>query len=221
MKCKKCNTENNKDNNFCVKCGEKLIIDKSVNEKFCSSCGSKNISEASFCSNCGESFSTLNSKTSDKKSNKKNINTKRSKNQPKVLDIAGLIKEHKLIAGIVSIFLMFILYRSLPQTSDYNSNNFSSIIPSNSFTREMPDSVTVSVMSKFICSCGDCTDPLEQCTCETAAEERDFIRTRITQNFSTEETVLAVINKYGGLKDDMLNVGNANSDGWNIPSSNN
>jgi len=221
MKCKKCNTENNKDNNFCVKCGEKLISDKSVNEKFCSSCGSENTAEASFCSNCGKSFSTTKSKFSNKKHNRKNTNTKQLKNQPKVLDIAGAIKEHKLIAGMVFIFLIFILYKSIPQTSYYNSSNLSTIMPSNSFTREMPDSVTASVMSKFICSCGDCTDPLEQCTCETAAEERDFIRTRIAQNLSAEETVLAVVNKYGGLKDDKLNIGNTNSNGWTIPPSNN
>lgn len=57
------------------------------------------------------------------------------------------------------------------------------------------------IASKFICSCGTCGEkPLEICTCNTAAEERQFIRNYLQQGQPPEQIIAALNNTYGWLK---------------------
>lgn len=56
------------------------------------------------------------------------------------------------------------------------------------------------VASSFICSCGKCTNPLDNCTCSVAAEERGFIQDQLLAGQSEADVTNAVKQKYGGLK---------------------
>ena len=85
----------------------------------------------------------------------------------------------------------------------------------------MSDSVAASVVSKFICSCGKCTDPLDVCTCETASEERSFIQAEAAKNVSAKGIFLAVVSKYGGLKDKFSPELNNSKTGLGVPPVNN
>jgi len=73
------------------------------------------------------------------------------------------------------------------------------------------------VVSKFICGCGKCTDPLDVCTCDTASEERSFIQTEVAENISQEGIVLAMVDKYGGLKDKYSSELNNSKTGLQLP----
>ena len=201
MKCKKCNAENNEDNKFCIECGAELIFEKSHNTKFCPSCGFKNKKEAAFCSNCGNSFSQHKAGSSRKKEASRKKSGKSVKKQQKVLNFSNLIKEHKFISIAAVVLLIFLVYQSIPHTNEYTNLDNSSALAESSIADVMSDSVATSIVSKFICSCGKCTDPLDVCTCETASEERSFIHAEVAKNISAKGVLLAVVNKYGGLKD--------------------
>ena len=59
------------------------------------------------------------------------------------------------------------------------------------------------VAAKFICSCGECGGkPLETCDCETAHQERAFIRQVLQSGKSEQEAVQALNEKYGWMKTD-------------------
>jgi hypothetical protein len=57
------------------------------------------------------------------------------------------------------------------------------------------------VASKFICSCGTCGEQsLDVCSCETAAQERQFIRSSLQSGQSVSQATLAVQDKFGWVK---------------------
>jgi uncharacterized membrane protein YvbJ len=187
MKCQKCNAENNEENKFCIECGAELIFEKSHDTKFCPSCGFRNKKEAAFCSNCGNSFSQQKTGSSRKKEVKKKKADKRIKKQQKELNFSNIIKEHKFISVAAVVILIFLIYQSMPHTKEYTNFENSSALAESSIANVMSDSVAASVVSKFICSCGKCTDPLDVCTCETASEERSFIQAELQKILVLEE----------------------------------
>lgn len=217
MKCKKCNAENDEGNKFCIECGAKLVFEKSPHTKFCPSCGFENIKEAAFCSNCGNNFSGKKINSSNKNGRNRNKSMQRIRNQSKELNFSNIIKEHKLITTVVIAFLIFLVYQSIPHNKEYKNSEYSPTPAASSIANVMSDSVAAGVVSKFICGCGECTDPLDVCTCETASEERSFIQTEVAQNISQEGIVLAMVNKYGGLKDKYSSELNNNKTGLQLP----
>ncbi|MEJ2613327.1 MAG: zinc ribbon domain-containing protein [Ignavibacteriaceae bacterium] len=221
MKCKKCNAENNEDNKFCIECGAELNFEKSPDTKFCPSCGFRNKKEAAFCSGCGNSFSQHKTGSTGKKEVNRKKSGKRVKKQQKELNFSNVIKEHKFISIAAVVILIFLIYQSIPHTKEYTNFENSSALAESSIANVMSDSVAASVVSKFICSCGKCTDPLDVCTCETASEERSFIQAEAAKNISARGIFLAVVSKYGGLKDKYLPELNNNKTGLGVPPANN
>jgi predicted RNA-binding Zn-ribbon protein involved in translation (DUF1610 family) len=221
MKCKKCNAENNEENKFCIECGSELIFEKRAVTKFCPSCGFKNIKEAAFCSNCGNSFSHRKTDSSHRKEGSRKKQGKHVRKQQKELHFSNVIMDHKLITVAVVALLIFLVYQSIPHTSEPKNVEYLPNSVESSIATVMSDSVAASVVSKFICACGKCTDPLDVCTCDTASEERSFIQTEIAKNISADGIVLAMVNKYGGLKDKYSSDFNNSKTGLEIPPVNN
>jgi hypothetical protein len=57
------------------------------------------------------------------------------------------------------------------------------------------------VASRFICSCGSCGEqPLDVCACNTAVQERQYIRTSLQAGQSFAQAVQAVRDRYGWAK---------------------
>jgi ribosomal protein L37E len=199
MRCKRCNTENNNENKFCVNCGFELHNNKPADTIFCPSCGAVNDKSASFCSACGYNLSNVKSSFSRKEKGKRNPK-RRSRRQPEALKFSAILKEHKLITTAVIILMVFLIYQSVPHSNEIRNMKYSPTGVESSIAGVMSDSVTSAVVKNFICACGECTDPLDVCTCTTAAEERGFIQTKAAQNMSVEGIITAVKNKYGGMK---------------------
>jgi uncharacterized membrane protein YvbJ len=197
MRCKKCNTENNYENKFCIKCGAELNNHHS-GTKFCTACGTENNKSVLFCANCGYNISNVKSSAPHKESRKKP--KRQSRKQPDVLSFASIIKKHKIIAVAATVFFVFLIYQSLPKSSNYNNIKYTPAGVESSIASAMSDSVTAAVVKEFNCACGECNDPLDICTCETAVEERGIIETKAARNMSLDGIITAVSNKYGGLK---------------------
>ncbi len=217
MRCKKCNAENNEKNKFCIECGAELILEKSTDSKFCPSCGFENIKDAAFCSNCGNNFSHQKTGSSRKKEGSRKKTGKRVRKQQKELNFSNVIKEHKLITIAAVAFLIFLVYQSIPHTKEYKNYEYLPNSAVGSIANVMSDSVAAAIVSKFICACGKCTDPLDECTCETASEERSFIQSEVAKNINNEGIVLAMVSKYGGLKDKYSSEINNGKNGLEIP----
>ena len=166
----------------------------------CKSCGFDNDDNNKFCSNCGSelhSFKVKNAKAkpkfySGKKKNKRNIHSLKS-NTPNLKPLwitVGVI--------IVSIFIAIsfdLVFHKYPK-------NESSSVEKKSSNPAVEAQVTA-IASKFVCSCrtNECNfTSLESCTCSTAAEERQLIRTKLEKNEKPSDIVVDLANKYGNLK---------------------
>ncbi len=166
----------------------------------CKSCGFDNDDNNKFCSNCGSELNSLKIKTAKakpkfypgKKKNNRNIHSLKS-NTPNLKPLwitVGVI--------IVSIFIAIsfdLVFHKYP-------NGERSALETKS-SNPVVEAQVNTIASKFVCSCGttECNfTSLESCTCNTAAEERQLIRTKLEKNEKPDDIVVDLANKYGFLK---------------------
>ena len=195
MKCKKCNTVNRNENKFCISCGAELQNDNTI---FCSGCGTENESTNNYCVKCG---SSLSHKSSGKNRDKNPKRIRHNRAQPKNLNLFQEIKKHKIIVTAVLALFMFLVFKSIPKTEEYNNIQLPSQNNYNALAANVnTDSRVTEIANRFICPCGDCKDSLETCTCDKATEERNFIKEELNKNISDDGIVISVASKYGMLK---------------------
>ena len=173
----------------------------------CSVCGFSNDDDNKFCSNCGSelhSFKVKKAKAkpkfySGKKKNMRNIHSLKKSNIPNLKPLwitVGVI--------IISIFIAIsfdLVFHKYP-------NGQRSTIEIKSSKPAVEAQVTA-IASKFVCSCGttECNfTSLESCTCSTAAEERQLIRSKLEKNEKSDVIVVDLANKYGFLKSEFASM---------------
>lgn len=166
----------------------------------CTICGFNNVDSNKFCSNCGSellSFKAKSAKTkpnlyAGKKKYKKNIHSLKS-NTPNLKPLWITVG---IVIGSILIAISFdLIFHKYPDR--------------NAFIQEVKNSTpaieaqVTAIASKFVCSCGtnECNfTSLESCSCNTAAEERQFIRVNLENNKKPDDIVVDLANKYGFLK---------------------
>lgn len=207
MKCSNCNTQNENDSKFCIKCGNKLEQKEDDAINFCSECGIKKRISDKFCINCGHEFETADNNVKTIKV--KNTQSKKNKHQPhkryvkgKIFDLLTELKNHKIFTAAVIIIIGYFFFQVLLEEPEYNFTNN----PINQSQPNVPlyggeNTKFNQVASKFVCSCGTCDElSLETCSCPTAKKEHDYINSLLSQNSTISQTIIAVANKYGWLK---------------------
>lgn len=197
-KCHKCQFENQADAKFCSNCGSELALQK-VNNIVCKSCGFSNKIEANFCASCG-------SKLSRKARNKSGIPTKgetsRQKKSSPQKASKKAINPFFVGAAIVVFFILYLLINGSRESASNSPESFQPSIEKKTNNVELENNVH-EVASKFVCACSSCAEePLESCSCETAQEERQFIRTALQQGQSVDEVIRAVNLNYGWIRDE-------------------
>lgn len=61
------------------------------------------------------------------------------------------------------------------------------------------------VASQFVCSCGTCgEEPLDVCSCNTAVQERQFIRNAVQSGQTVDQIVTAVNSTFGWMKPELV-----------------
>ena len=203
--CNECGYQNSDESNYCSNCGSKLKNDEPSGVISCAKCGAKNNTESHFCLNCGADLSTAqksrhrtqNSGVKTHKTVKKaHRQTNHSHNNSGKVN-NGFFKKTKsvwitsaIIIGSLAVAGSFDLaFHKYP----VNTTAIGELKINPAAENEIN-----AVASEFICTCGKCTEPLTECTCDTAVEERNFIRTNILENKNTEQIVLAVKDRFGG-----------------------
>ncbi len=197
MICKKCSTINENKNKFCIKCCSVLSSDHSESIS-CPVCGGQNLKAASFCAECGNNLQE--GVPSSGKKARVRQHKRSGKNKPKNLKFSSIISEHKGISAAIIILIGFLIYQSVPKSTGNDNRYYNPGMVEGSIVSAKSDSISAAVIKNFDCACGECNDPLDVCTCSTAAEERNYIQTKAVRNMSVDGIITAVINKYGGLK---------------------
>ena len=186
--CGNCNTENDASLRVCVQCDADLNP-----QKICLNCETKNNPDAKFCSECGQSLdqrANARSKPVNKTKHRKNIPPQKTANRP--LIIAALA---------IAVFLIYLFMQDNQQSSD-NQGSQAPVQPAEQKSADPGlEAKVANIAGKFICSCGNCgEEPLESCTCQTAVNERNYIRTALQAGFDSEHIIQSVNQQYGWLK---------------------
>ncbi len=202
--CSECDSENSSSAKFCFDCGSELPDkpDEEISDtKACPGCGSKNDETANFCARCGHELAQIRPTARPKKPQHTGSRKKARSSQPAARSwnpiIIGLV-----LGGLIVIYLFA---KDNNRQVSSPPGQFQPIIEQKTNNVELETKV-IEVASKFACSCGSCgAEPLETCTCQTAQQERQFIREALQSGQTMSEVVFAVDSKYGWPKADQQN----------------
>ncbi len=155
----------------------------------CKKCGFQNelqSGSAKFCTNCGSPLG------------KKNKTKAHKNNKQVAAQNSSSIK--KLWIGAAILLGMFLTY-SIVDSDSHNSNLHGRKVIESKNTNPFIEAKVYDIASKFVCGCKGCNeDPLDECKCDFAMEERQFIRNALERKEKEEDIIKAVNKKYGGLK---------------------
>ncbi len=216
MKCNKCGTDNNIENNFCINCGNRLDKNEHSGEIICESCGAVNELTNNYCTSCGENLKSPSSKNLEESSANQQLryNKPHKKKKSKHYNIVNSqtrltgqkhLPEKKLnfkplLVSIVIFIISYLVYVIIDSQLD-KKNLYEQKVFEVKSSNPAVEAEVYEIASKFACSCGTCgEESLEKCTCPKAIEERQFIRDYVETNQKREDILLAVANKYGFLK---------------------
>ena len=192
--CPDCGAENRAEGKFCAQCGRELPL-QNANTISCSHCGEDNPASAKFCSDCGHPLGRKRSKKSSapkSKAGKKKQKTTASRQSTSSIKIA---------AAVIGALLIY-FFMTDNQTPERRQTVSSSLpVAEQKLSDPALESKAMEIVSKFICSCGGCgEDPLEECDCETARGERNYIRQAVANGGSMEDIIREVNLKFGWIK---------------------
>ena len=216
MTCNNCGLLNDKENKYCINCGEELTVDESSDLVNCSRCGFDNDPENIFCISCGNKLQHKTEKDyphsyQHTKNRLQTIKAERNKNKHDIRKISKnnskniktlWITTSVVIAAVLTITVLLPIFNKTP---DKKEISFSQGVNEQKSNNPAIETKVYEIASKFVCSCGNCNEEsLEICKCERAIEERQFIRNYLEQSDKRaqkqDEIVIEVANKYGWLK---------------------
>ncbi len=201
MNCRKCGVPNNDDAKFCRACGAELHqqLDRHHRRR-CPFCDFENPKDARFCAHCGAEAQQHHPPSSQHSGKPTQSKKKKGDDDTKLLPKEWISNWRTGMVGIVIIAGTLLLIGSMYLFSPQENRKAPVITEARSSDQGMEIQVTA-IASKFICSCGTCGElPLETCECNTAVQERQFIRTSLQSGQSPDQIVLAVNKTFGWMK---------------------
>lgn len=201
MNCNNCGAENRGDAKFCANCGAQLQkIESEKNTKACFNCGFENTRDAKFCASCGAALRRHQHPQSQQRGQRQRPPKKKERRVDTKLHwhpaLVGL-----LIMGGVVLLLTIPYITGNPPGRDSRPEPLTEITS----TDLAVEARVKDVASKFICSCGACGEqPLDSCTCNTAIQERQFIRNTLQSGQTPDQVIAAVNTTYGWMKPEFV-----------------
>lgn len=201
MECKNCNTENYDDAKFCGNCGAELQpVETAKRTKACFNCGFENSRDAKFCASCGAELRRHQQSQPEHHHHSQRQPKKKGKRVDTRLKWHPALVVLLIIGGVVGLV-------SIPYITGNPPGRTSRPEPlAELMSNDSGVEATVrDVASKFICSCGTCGEqPLDICTCNTAIQERQFIRNAVQSGQTSEQIIAAVNTTYGWMKPEFV-----------------
>lgn len=197
MKCNTCGAENRDDSKFCANCGAELQrTEEAQNTKACFNCDFENSREAKFCAGCGVDLR----RHHQPQPHHHHQSQKQARKKEKRVDTR--LKWHPalvvllIIGGVVGLISIPYITGNPPGRTS-RPEPLTELVSNDSAV----EATVREVVSKFICSCGTCGEqPLENCTCNTAIQERQFVRNAVQSGQTSEQIIAAVNTTYGWMK---------------------
>jgi cytochrome c-type biogenesis protein CcmH/NrfF len=196
MICQECNETNRDDAHFCANCGTELRTPERVQElKRCVQCGFENLHEALFCANCGAEL-----KQQQVQQHSRNHSHKQQLPKKKGRIVPSRLRWNPMFVGLLVILGVTLYYTMKNTGGQQPTQKRIPIVETRSNDPKVEASV-LAIASKFICSCGTCGEQsLDVCACETAVEERQFIRRAVQAGQGEKQMIAAVQSMYGWIK---------------------
>lgn len=186
--CPNCNNRIINDSRFCSNCGHSLEIK-------CPKCNSALSFNMKYCKDCG---TLLIPDLSIRQQKKLNINHNKKKKK-QIQKSSNKIKIISAFIVLIGIILVFQFSNDKQEDQHFSLNE----IKSNDVFTELK---VIEIASKFNCSCGTCgVTPLETCTCNTAIQERQYIRNALQNGQTSQKITEEIQNNYGSMKPEFLN----------------
>lgn len=200
MKCNSCSAENKDDAKFCANCGIELQkSEKPEHTKACFNCGFENTRDAKFCASCGVAL-----RRHQQQPQHQHQHRQPPKKKERRVDTR--LKWHPA-AVVLLIMGGAIVFLSLPYITGNPPGRKQRPQPlvEQRSSDPMIEANVQAVASKFICACGTCGEqPLDICTCNTAIEERQFIRNALQAGQTPEQVIAAVNTTFGWMKPEFV-----------------
>lgn len=192
-----CGTENNHDAKFCSNCGEELhVTEPATKTASCFQCGFENDRSGRFCANCGAELKQGEPQQQARKhSQKQQLPKKKGRSVP------SRLQWNPMFVGLLLVILGGTLYYTMKNSGGQQlTQRRLPLVETGSNDPKVEEKV-LAVASKFVCSCGTCGEQsLDVCACETAVEERQFIRNAVQTGQSEQQVIASVNSTYGWIK---------------------
>ena len=203
MTCSQCDATNSDDARFCSNCGTELPRDmqgvRPHKTRDCFNCGYGNSTEDRYCAKCGVELGRHQPRPHDKHHHQQPPKRKGKRVDPR-------IKWHP--ASVVLLIIGgAIAYLSIPYITGNPPGRNSQPARLAEIRSDDPvvEAKVREVSAKFICSCGTCGEqPLDICTCNTAIQERQFIRNAFQSGKTSEQIIVAVDTTFGWMKPEFV-----------------
>jgi hypothetical protein len=197
MTCNECDAENTDDALFCVCCGAKLEKSEPArHERECSECGFDNPAKGRYCARCGAKLRRRHN--GHKQLHHQHVQQEHHERKGRRVDTK--LKWHPGLLVIALLGGAFVLIAGVELFVKKKPEMPPQIVETLSGDRKVETTLN-EIASKFVCSCGSCGEqPLVACTCNTAIEERQFIRTYLESGQTSEQVIQALNTTYGGIK---------------------
>jgi cytochrome c-type biogenesis protein CcmH/NrfF len=196
MKCENCGRVNPDDAKFCADCGADLQQTKIIHHSTdCPLCGYENTPESRFCAECGAGLGRPHREETKKHHHDQNAPKKKKRH------VDTKLHWHPAVVTLLILVAIVLFYVGLESINrNRQPQREAPLIEARSNDPALEVRVR-EVASKFICSCGTCGEqPLETCTCNTAIQERQFIRSSLQSGQSAGQVIAAVNSNFGWMK---------------------
>ena len=198
MICQECQNNNRDDAQFCSNCGAELRQQAvSHAARKCERCGTENPRDARFCANCGAEVHRHHPQPAHKHHHDQQKSQKKKERR-----VDTRLRWHPafvvlvMIVGIVALLSIPYITGNSPGRTPQPAP----LVEQRSSDPTVEARVT-EIASKFICSCGSCGEqPLDICRCNTAVQERQFIRSSLQAGNTLDQVTAAVNSNFGWMK---------------------
>lgn len=193
MNCKECGFSNKENSRFCTHCGAELetAVDAQQLRK-CPACEFRNKPDSTYCGACGVEMRTGGNEHRRKHGRHQEHSKKRERGDERRSRFRPIVVT-MFVTGVVILLVLALDSRTRIQ----DEGRPIPVVESKSNDPALEAKV-LDVAAKFICSCGTCGEqPLDVCACNTAVQERQYIRTSLQAGQSREQVAVAIRDKYG------------------------